>query len=249
MTVSWSPRKRRLVQFAALAIAAGEISAAAAEVLILRSAGPSARNYPAGRRVADNTNFALRPGDTVVILANGATRTFRGPGAFTALGPVRRGPQVANSGNVRRQTGAVRTDPGAVRSPSEQLRPADIWQFDVTQSGRACVLPGQRPVLWRPQSDRAVRLTITPQNGAAQTVNWNAGQSTLEWPASLPVIDGASYQLNWTGAANPVRVTTQTLTGVQAGNVDAVATAFLDKNCRSQLDVLIATRAAVDGPA
>ncbi len=241
----WSPRKRRLVQFAVLAIAAGEISAAAAEVLILRSAGPSARNYPAGRRVADNTSFTLRPGDVVVILANGATRTFRGPGSYSAAGPVRRGPQMAGGGNVRRQTGAVRgNEPVAAVA-----RPADIWQFDVSQSGRACVLAGQRPVLWRPQSDRAVRLTITPQNGAAQTVNWNAGQATLEWPANVPVADGASYQLSWTGAVNPVRVTTQTLTGVQIGNVDAVATAFLDNNCRSQLDVLIATRAASDEPA
>lgn len=243
--MTWSPRKRRLVQFAVLAIAAGEISAAAAEVLILRSAGPSARNYPAGRRVADNASFTLRPGDIVVVLANGATRTFRGPGSYSAAGPVRRGTQMAGGGTVRRQTGAVRgDDPTTVVA-----RPADIWQFDVSQSGRACVLAGQRPVLWRPQSDRAVRLTITPQNGAAQTVAWNAGRATLDWPASVPVVDGASYQLNWTGAPNPVRVTTQTLTGLQIGNVEAVASAFLDKNCRSQLDVLIATRAATDGPA
>ncbi len=243
--MSWSPRKRRLVQFAVLAIAAGEVSAATAEVLILRSAGPSARNYPAGRRVADNTSFTLRPSDVVVVLANGATRTFRGPGSFSATGPVRRGTQMAGGTNVRRQTGAVRGDDPV----APVTHPADIWQFDVSQSGRACVLPGQRPVLWRPQSDRAVRLTITPQNGAAQTVNWNAGQSTIEWPASVPVVDGSSYQLNWTGALNPVRVTTRTLTGVQVGNVEAVATAFLDNNCRSQLDVLIATRAASDGPA
>jgi hypothetical protein len=242
--VSWSPRKRRLVQFAVLAIAAGEISAAAAEVLILRSAGPSARNYPAGRRVADNTSFTLRPGDVVVVLANGATRTFRGPGSYSALGPVRRGPQMAGGSNVRRQTGAVRGNEG-----SAVAIPADIWQFDVSQSGRACVLPGQRPVLWRSQSDRAVRLTITPQSGAAQTVSWNAGQATLQWPASVPIIDGASYQLNWSGAPGPVRVTARTLTGLQIGNVDAVASAFLDNNCRSQLDVLIATRAAADGPA
>lgn len=240
--MTWSPRKRRLVEFAVLAIAAGEISAAAAEVLILRSAGPSARNYPAGRRVADNSSFTLRPGDTVVILANGTTRTFRGPGSYSALGPVRRGPQMAGGGNVRRQTGAVRGD-----DPVGPIaRPTDIWQFDVSQSGRACVLAGQRPVLWRPQSDRAVRLTITPQSGAAQTVNWAAGQATLDWPASLPVVDGASYQLNWSGAPNPIRVTTRTLTGLQIGNVDAVASAFLDNNCRSQLDALIAARAAPD---
>jgi len=246
--VTWSSRKRRLVQFAVLAIAAGEISAAAAEVLILRSAGPSARNYPAGRRVADNTSFSLRPGDTIVILANGATRTFRGPGSFSALGPVRRGPQVAGTNNVRRQTGAVRTDPSAAGS-GPQPRPTDIWQFDVSQSGRACVLPGRTPTLWRAQSAQAVRLTIAPPTGAAQTVTWNAGQATLAWPASIPVVEGASYQLSWPGAANPVRVTTHTLAGIDVANVDAVAEAFLANNCRSQLDALIATRAAPDEPA
>ena len=241
-----SLRKRRLVQFAVLAVAAGEVSYAAAEVLILRSVGPSARNFPAGRRVADKTSFNLRPGDTVVVLANGATRTFRGPGTYAATGPVRRGTQVAGGGNVRRQTGAVR-DAGLPAVPLTQ--PTDIWQFDVSQSGRACVLPGRRPVLWRPQSSRAVRITITPQNGTAQTLNWNAGQATLEWPASIPVVDGASYQLSWPGAASPIRVTTRTLTGLSLSNVDAVASAFLTNNCRSQLDALIATRAAPDGPA
>jgi hypothetical protein len=237
--LAWNFSKKRLAQFAVLAVMAGEFSSAAADVLILRSVGPSARNYPPGRRVPDSASFTLRPGDSVVVLAGGGTRTFRGPGTFSAAGPARAG--LAGQSQVRRNTGAVRGS-----GDTAVLRPSDVWQVDVTQTGRACVPAGRRPVLWRPVADRAVRLTITPQTGAAQTVNWNQGQATLAWPASVPIVDGASYQLSWPGAAAPTRLTTRTLTGLSVDNVDAVASALVANQCGGQLDVLIATREARD---
>jgi hypothetical protein len=227
------------VQFGLLAMVAGEFSAAAADVLILRAVGPSARNYPAGRRVPDTASFTLRPGDSVVVLAGGATRTFRGPGTYSANGAGRSNALASNATGVRRQTGAVR---GAGDQPVSH--PSDVWQTDVTMSGRTCVLAGRRPILWRPSSERAVQLTITPQTGAAQTVAWRAGQSTLEWPASIPIVDNASYQISWTGGTSPTRLTARTLTAVQPTNLDAVATALVTNQCRGQLDVLIATRDA-----
>lgn len=235
----WSSNKKRFAQFAFLAFMAGEISYAAADVLILRSVGPSARNYPPGRRVPDSASFTLRPGDSVVVLAGGGTRTFRGPGTFSATGAARAGGTAQSQ--VRRNTGAVR---GSGDSPVR--RPSDVWHVDVTQSGRACVPAGLRPTLWRPSSDRAVRLTITPQTGASQTVSWSQGQATLDWPAAIPIVDGASYQLSWTGGAGPTRLTARTLTGLPVNNVEAVATALVANQCRGQLDVLIATRELQD---
>lgn len=238
--MSWVPSRKRFVQFAALALLAGEISYAAAEVLILRSSGPSMRQYRAGQRVADNARFVLRPGDTVVILGRRGTRTFRGPGSFSATGPVRIG-GLANLGGGQR----VRVQTGAVRGPAQLAttpRPTDIWQFDVTGSGRACVLPGRAPVLWRPDWRQATEVTITPPTGAPQTVTWPAGQPTLSWPSQLPVVDGASYQLSGSGGMAPIRITLQTLSSVAPENLNAVAAAFLDRQCTSQLNVLIATR-------
>lgn len=234
--MSLSSSKKRFAQFAILAFMAGEISYAAAEILILRSVGPSARNYPAGRRVADNASFTLRPGDSVVVLAGGGTRTFRGPGTFTANGPARGG---IASAQVRRNTGAVR---GA--GDAEVRRPTDVWHVDVSQSGRACIPAGARPTLWRPSSDRTVRLTIRPQTGSPQTIDWNRGQATVQWPAAIPVVDGASYQLSWTGAPTPTRLTARMLPALPVNNVEAVATALVANQCRGQLDVLIATREA-----
>jgi hypothetical protein len=233
---------KRLAQFALLAFMAGELSYAAAQVLVLRSVGPSAGRYPAGQRLPDNASFTLRPGDAVTVLAGGGTRTFRGPGTYSASGPARAGGTA--SAGPRRMTGAVR---GSGDAPV--LRPDEIWQVDVTQSGRACVVAGQRPTLWRPSADNAVQLTITPPTGAPQTVNWARGQKTLGWPSSLPVTDNASYQLSWTGGASPTRLTTRTLGPVPGNDMGALASAFITNQCRGQLDVLIAKNEVKEAPA
>ena len=59
-------------------------SAAFANIVIVRSTGPSARTYPAGQQVADTGRIALRTGDRVVLLGPGGTRTLSGPGNFPA---------------------------------------------------------------------------------------------------------------------------------------------------------------------
>ena len=87
-------------------------------------------------------------------------------------------------------------------------------------------------------------LTITPQAGDPQTLRWNAGQATLEWPAGIPVVDGSSYQINWTGGTSPTRLTARSLTGVAASDLEAVATALATNRCQSQLEVFIAAQDA-----
>jgi hypothetical protein len=231
-------RLNRVLQFALLAMAAGELSAAAAQALILRSLGPSAGRYPPGTRTPPGASFVLRPGDSVSILANGTTRTFRGPGTFSANGAA--AASGIASANVRRNTGAVRTgdnsEPVRVRS--------DIWQYDVTSSGRACILAGHPLTLWRPTSARTVQLSIMPQTGPVRTLGWSAGQSILAWPSDLPLADGASYQLSWSGDAAPTRVTTRMLGRVDANDLDAVAAALIANHCDGQVGVLIALRDA-----
>jgi hypothetical protein len=63
----------------------GLATAASAELLVIARAGPSAAQYPIGRRLPDNHRFALRQGDRVTLLHNGGGRvTLRGPGVGTA---------------------------------------------------------------------------------------------------------------------------------------------------------------------
>ncbi len=233
--MSWGSKGKRFAQFAVLAMLAGEVSYVAAEVLVLRSGGPSAGRYRPGQKLPDSATFNLRPGDSVVVLAGRATRTFRGPGTFSASGPVQSGQLAAVGG--RRTTGAVRSGDGVV---GDVPQPSNVWHLNVTASGRACVSSGQTPVLWRPEASQAVKLTITPQSGAAQTVTWAKGAQTLTWPTSIPVTDGANYQLSWEGARAPSRVTTRVVQPLPANDLEGLANVLINNSCRSQLEVFIA---------
>ena len=228
---------KRLLLFAMIAVAAGEVSSAAAEVLILRTDGPSARRqFRIGARVPDTHVFNLRTGDRLTVLARGGTRTFRGPGAFSVVAPPQ-GYRTENGVNVRIQTGVVRTAPRV-----EGVDPTDIWHYDSRESGNLCVRAGATPILWRPADHGATRLTIRTLAGDAQSFDWPVGQTSLTWPASLPVANGATYTLNWNNETRPARVRTIVIGEAEADNLDTLADTFIRNECTSQLDTFIATQ-------
>jgi hypothetical protein len=228
---------------------------AAAEVLILRSAGPSARQFRPGARLPDDARLRLRPGDSVVVLTRGRTRLYRGPGMFQAGGPLRNVSYNDRDPDGRSAVGGLRggdtvrpgiapgrgrrTQTGAVRDGLVQPRPSDIWQLDITRSGHFCLLPGAMPTLWRPNAISAVELTITAESGESSTIGWPTNQALLGWPADLPLSDQTSYRLSWTGGAVPTRHTIRLLPAEAESDPERLASALLDNECRSQLDVFI----------
>lgn len=206
-----------------------------AQALVLRSGGPSAGRYPPGSRTPPGATFNLRPGDSLSILAGGATRSFRGPGVFNATSPSGGG---ALRAGARINTGAVRSgETAAGRSRT------DIWQYDVTKSGRACAVAGRPLMLWRPDATPTAQLTITPQVGDARTLAWPAGSEAIAWPSDLPLTANASYQLSWSASTAPSRVTLRPLAGLDGANLEALAAAFTANRCDGQLDTLIALHA------
>jgi hypothetical protein len=237
-----SVRGKRIAQFALLVLAAGEVSAAAAEVLVLSSGGPRAsRHYRAGSRHADNTVFDLRPSDTLVVLAAGGTRSWRGPGYFSLVAPAR--PLVLNGQRVRVQTGVVRSAPR-----QEGVQPTDYWHYDVRAEGNLCVTSGARPTLWRPRSPAPARVTLTAANGITHSFDWPAGQLTMAWPEAVPVRDGARYYLSTNSAPQPVRITANVIAAAASQRTDGIALQLVSRGCKSQLDTLIATRVDPTAP-
>lgn len=234
----WRPNKLRVPIFAAAAILAVSASAAAANILVVRSSGPSAKSYPPGRALPPNARVTLRAGDTLVLLDGRGTRTLRGPGNFTAGAAAqvtgRSGLTVNNDGRIGR-IGASRGTPEEVRSPS-------IWHVDVSQSATVCVADASNVILWRPNATRTVNLSIAPGGnaGAARSFAWSAGQTTLAWPADLAVANDADYRLSVEGVAVPTRLRFRVLPNVPAG-LEAQAQAFIQNGCQAQLDVLIDT--------
>lgn len=230
---------RNKLRFTRLALAAlfatGAVSAAA-NVLVVRSSGPSAKSYPPGRSLPDNASITLRANDRLVVLGPSGTRTFTGPGTFSPSAPVAatRTAQVLTTSGRRARVGAVR-DPGLIpRSPT-------LWHVDATKAGTVCVPESAAVTLWRPDASDTVTLSIAPVGGGGATsIEWPAGEPTLAWPAALPVRSGADYQLRWDGAAQPVRIRFRTIDETPTDRLQ-VANVLIENGCDTQLDLLVET--------
>ncbi|MEA3013767.1 MAG: hypothetical protein QOD42_2312 [Sphingomonadales bacterium] len=227
--MSWVPNKAVLRRGLVAVFLLTGAASAAANVLIVRSTGPSARSYPAGRSLPDNARIVLRAGDTVVILAGGGTRTFRGPGSFSPT--AAQGVRTADSGGRRARIGAVRSAGIVPRGPT-------IWHVDVTQSGNFCLAGSSNVMLWRPDASAPTRLTIAGPAGAPRVVQWPAGQPTRAWPRGTAIASGATYSFSQPGVAVPTRITFRIL-NAPLNDVQGVAEALIANGCAGQLDVLV----------
>jgi hypothetical protein len=239
--LSWD-RNRISLRGAALAAALLVAAPAAANVLVVRSAGPSAGAYPVGRSLPDNARITLRAGDSLVVLGGTGTRTFRGPGTFSPSSAVQAGARtIASSDGRRARIGAVRSAGIVPRGPT-------IWHVDVTQSGTFCLASASNVMLWRPDASTRTALTITGPNGRPRTVQWAAGRATLAWPSGNPVASGATYSFAQAGVAVPTQITFRTL-ATEPTDLEAVAAALIANGCQDQLDVLVETQPDLSAPA
>ena len=233
--MSWGPNSFTLGKAAVAVLLAATASAAVANVLVVRSAGPSARAYPAGRSLPDNARISLQPNDTLVVLTPAGTRTFRGPGTFSAATGARAGTRIVAAADGRRAR------VGAVRNAGIVPRSLTLWDVDVTQSGTFCVVGSSPVMLWRPDASVPVTLTITAPGGASRNVEWQAGQPTIAWPGGPALSDGGTYSFRQPGVAVPTQITFRTLASAPT-DLSAVAAALIEKGCQDQLDLLIETQ-------
>lgn len=233
VTLSWGLNKLSLSRLAVAAVLACGVTAASANVLVVRSSGPSAGSYPPGRSLPDNARIALRQGDTLTVLDSRGTRTFRGPGNFNPSVAAQAGGQTVTASNGRiARVGAVRSA-GIVPT-----RPASsIWQVDVEQSGTMCVADTGNVTLWRANDGSAATTTVTGPGGSGE-VSWAAGASMASWPAGVPVTAGAEYRLQTTGAPVPATVRFKALQATPS-DVSEVAQVLIENGCQEQLDLLV----------
>jgi hypothetical protein len=230
---------------AACAAAAGlaMTGAAQAQSVVVRSTGPSAAQYPQGKRLPVNARVTLRSGDRLTVLDKAGTRILAGPGDFVLNGAISRdqgagsrvGSVLAAGGGARVRTGAVRGAPPASAVLSHG--PDSIWYVDVTRGGPFCIANPSSVVLWRPNRDQPATAKLTAAaGGKTVVVMWKPGSSLRQWPAELPVANGAVF--TFTDPVGPtVKITTLLLPTLPADQVE-VAGMLADKGCTAQLDVL-----------
>jgi hypothetical protein len=246
--MSWGRSKMRKMHLAAAVLAASIATAAAsADILVVRSAGPSAKNFPPGKSLPENGRITLQANDKLVVLDGRGTRELKGPGSFTPGGPAQAASRTAGLSGVAAPQRRARI--GAVRSVGlSQPKSPTIWHIDVAKSSTVCLADPANVMLWRADASQPVTLKVTGSGGASRELNWSAGESTLSWPADLTIKDGADYRLSW-GQSAQTNLRFKTLPSKPIGLED-MASSLIRNDCQAQLDLLIETvRLPDDGAA
>ena len=222
-------RGKAMLWGAALAFALGS-TAAVANVVVVKSLGPSAKAYPPGKTLPPSAKITLQGGDVVTVLGPSAAQTLRGPGSFDA-GQV----SLASAAGQRGRFGALRA--------AEVAHNPSIWDIDVAQGGRVCVNAASKLNLWRPDSEADTKVTIRSADGKSQELSWAAGKALAAWPSAMPVKTGASYQVEWPGTGDSSSLD---VVLIQSPPTDLVGAAqvLIANGCQAQLDLLVKSASA-----
>lgn len=229
----------------AAALSALLAGAASAASIVVRSTGPSARLYPAGKPLADTAQIVLKPGDTLVILDGRGTRTLSGPGTFGATSVASRSGVSTTAMRILSNQGASERRGGAVRggAPTGESRSPNLWYVDVSHGGTVCVADPAAVKLWRPSTAEAADLKISG-GGKDGTVEMAKGVNTGDWPAAVPVAEGTEYVLTAPGIAP---ATIKFALVQPPTDLESTASTLIAKGCNTQLDLLIASTAQQPG--
>jgi hypothetical protein len=209
---------------AAIAIALSS-TAALANVVVVKSLGPSAKSYPPGRTLPETAKISLQGGDIVTVLGPASAQTLRGPGSFDAKQVA-----LASAAGQRGRFGALRA--------AEVAHNPSIWDIDVSQGGKICVTDASKLKMWRPDSETAATVQIRSDDGRSQDLSWAAGSSLTAWPAALPVKTGASYQVEWPDTGEKSSLNFVTVPGTP-GDLVGAAQVLIENGCQKQLDLLV----------
>lgn len=241
----------KYLKSAAIALAISAIPAGAlADTIVVRAGGPSAGSYPPGKKIAEGSMVTLKAGDLLTILDGRGTRTLKGPGTFNtsatsgATGDARTSlAGLLEPQRVRRaRTGAVRGGADEGRLP----RSPNLWYVDISQSSTVCIPDASGVQLWRPDLTEAVTVTARDEkSGKSATIPFEKGQFRAAWPADLPVSEGSSYRLSWSGLEKPVAIRFSVM-DAQSEGLENTASMLISRGCEAQLNLLVETVALPD---
>jgi hypothetical protein len=200
-------------------------TASVANVVVVKSLGPSAKSYPPGKTLPETAKISLLGGDVVTVLGPASAQTLRGPGNFDAKQVA-----LASAAGQRGRFGALRA--------TEITHNPSIWDIDVSQGGKVCVANAAKPNLWRADSEAAATVQIRSADGRSETLSWVAGKALAAWPAALPIKSGAEYSVEWPDGGDTSRLEIVTVASPPADLVGA-AQLLLANGCQNQLDLLV----------
>lgn len=237
--MNWASKMKTARRLTAAAIAVACAGAAVAGPVVVRSTGPSARAYPAGRQLPDNAQLSLKAGDSVVLLDSRGTRTLSGPGNFPAVGGSSRVSAVSTASRILANQTASERRGGAVRGGtpgSSTTRSPNLWFVDLSKSGTVCIADTNAVRVWRASGAAPAEVRITGASGSG-TITMPQGATVGDWPKALTVTPGTEYTLTADGMA-PAKV--RFVTVPVPTSLEDTASQLIAKGCNTQLDLLIA---------
>ena len=239
--------RKWLIAVAAV-LGAGISVQALAQAVVIRSTGPSAVNYPKGKRLPSTETVVLKAGDIVTVLDKAGTRVLRGAGTFTLNATINRdrggaallARSLSNPASVR--AGAVR---GAGDTSGENVLPVSIWLADTVQGGNVCVPRGSDLYLWRGDGAKRSFTWLTEATGGEMVrMQWPPRTVGIAWPKTmLAPQEGRTYRIfdeTTPEVAAEFRIVMLEPEVVPA-DAASLGTLLLDNGCRAQFDWLATT--------
>jgi hypothetical protein len=236
---------KTLLTASALAGAALAVTTAAQAGVVVKSSGPSAAQYPVGKKLDDADTVVLKDGDTLTVLTDGGTRILRGPGTqrVGARGVSKRAAfamltQQRSATRVR--TGAVR---GVVGGDTAPMNPS-LWNVDVSKAGKMCLTDSATIKFWRPDftGERTWVLGSAVSDFHVH-VKFDDGDSTASLSAEdLPLAENQTYHLSGPDGG-PAQTIEFVVLDTVPDNPEDLAMTLMQNGCQNQLDLLSETMA------
>ncbi len=182
------------------------VNAVAAELVVIESTSPE---YRVGDIVEEGSDIVIGEGTQISLIAeDGMVISLQGPHSGPpALEATPAGSSVLDAlGQLLGDAETAAEDIGGLRgddSDDDYFRRAvddhrtSPWMLHTAITGPQCVRENSGGLeFWREQNDNSERLlTKIVSSGETATVSWRAGDNTVAWPATLPVIAGEMYLL------------------------------------------------------
>ncbi len=209
--------------------------------VVVAASGPSAAQFPTGKKLGSADEITLKVGDSVTVLGETGTQVISGAGIHRvgARGIAKR----STFALLTRQRAASRVRTGAVRGTltDQPVTQPNIWYVDVAKSGTICEPVDTAVQLWRANTIGAPTYDITGDASPGQMhVAFADGAMTTDWDlAGMPLANGATYSIAAPGDG-PASKVTFALIDTAPATPEELAEALISRGCTGQLDLLAA---------
>lgn len=228
--------KHLLANLLAVLLVGTPFTTHAAKMVVMESRGSTLK---IGESVESSVPLSLKEGERLTLIGpDGKTVTRRGPYSGPILPPSAGTPDSKQALAVLIATRDARTSSiGVIRAGTDAVKIPTPWLVDVTRSGPRCLMEGELPILWRPESAAQQPFVIFPADRSWRAdFVWQANEQSLRMPplARFQGVTNLLVNINQQEFAISFSIIPKTV------DDPAVLTAWmLEKGCVQQADALL----------